>query len=168
MVPHQVRIALVVFVALLMQVSVVNRLPIAGVVGDLLVVVAVAGGFVAGPERGAFIGFVTGLSIDLFLTTPLGLTAIVFTAVGYVSGLVANNLIRSSKVTVLLLAAIAAPASTMAWVLVGALLGQVHLLEAPLLRIGLVSSVVAVAAVPLMLAVMRWAADDPHDRVRRA
>ena len=164
--PPVVKVAAVVFVALLVQVGIVTRIEFWGVSGDLLVVLAVAAGFAAGPERGAVIGFVTGLSIDLILTTPLGLTALVFTVTAYVSGLVGGALIRSSKATAVGFTALAAPASVGIWVVVGALLGQSHLLEAPLLAIAAMNLLVAVVTIPAMLPLLAWAVDDPHDPVR--
>jgi rod shape-determining protein MreD len=166
-VPVRVRLGVVVFVALVAQLSVVNRLSIGGVTADLLVVGAVAAGFVAGPERGAAVGFAAGLGFDLLLSTPLGLTALVYTVVGYASGIVASNLIRDSRLTAFVLAAIAAPAATGAWVLIGALFGQTHLLHAPLVRIAVANAVLAVVTLPLMLGVVRRAVVDPYDRVRQ-
>jgi rod shape-determining protein MreD len=164
--PVPVRVGLVLFAALLVQLSVVSRLMVGGVSGDVLVVLAVAGGFVAGPERGAAIGFAIGVGMDLLLTTPLGLTAIVYTVVGYGSGLVASNLIRSSRLTVVALVAFAAPAAIGAWVVIGALFGQTFLLHVPLGRIAVMHLLVAVLAIPLVLPAMRWATADVHTRLR--
>jgi rod shape-determining protein MreD len=166
-VPAPVRFGLVVFAALVLQLSVVNRISIGGATADLLVVVAVAAGFVAGPERGAAVGFAAGLAFDLLLSTPLGLSALVYTVVGYVAGLVAANLIRDSRLTAFVLAALAAPAAMGAWVVIGALFGQTHLLDAPLVRIAVANALVAVGTLPALLASMRWALADPYDRVRQ-
>lgn len=166
-VPVPVRLGLVIFLAIVVQLSVLNRIAVAGVTADGLVVVAVAAGFVAGPARGAAVGFAVGLGFDLLLSTPLGLTALVYTVVGYVAGVVASNLIRDSRLTAFALAAVAAPSAMGAWVVVGALFGQAHLLDAPLVRIAVVSAVGAVVLLPLVLAVMRWAVADPYDRVRQ-
>lgn len=165
--PVPARVALVGFVALLLQLSVVNRIEIAGVTGNILVVVTVAAGFTAGPERGAIIGFALGLAFDLLLTSPLGLTAVVYTVVGYVSGLVATALIRESRLAGVLLAALAAPAAMFIWVVFGALFGQAHLFDAPLLAIALVAALVAFVTVWLALPVMRWATLDPYHQVRQ-
>lgn len=165
--PVGVRVGLVVFSALLLQLSLVNRIEFGGVTGNILVVVAVTGGFTAGAERGAIIGFAVGLAFDLLLTTPLGLTAVVYTAVGYVSGLVASALIRTTRLAVVALATVAAPSATLAWVLVGALFGQTHLLDAPLLAISLVGSLVAFVAVWAIAPAMRWATHDPYHQVRQ-
>jgi rod shape-determining protein MreD len=166
-VPVPLRLAFVAFVALIVQLSVVNRVTFGGVTADALVVVAVAAGLLGGPERGAAVGFGLGLVWDLLLSTPLGLTALVYTVVGYVAGLVAANLIRDSRLTALALAVLAAPAATGAWVVIGALFGQTFLLDAPLLRIAIANALVAVVALPLVLMATRWAVTGPYDRVRQ-
>jgi rod shape-determining protein MreD len=167
MLPPAVKLPLVVFAALLVQLSVVNRIELWGVSGDVLVVVAIAGGFVAGPERGAAIGFAAGLAIDLLLSTPLGLTALVFTVVGYVAGIVSVNLIRSSRLTLFALVALSAPAAVGAWVVIGALFGQTHLLDAPVATIALVVTIVALIVTPLVTPALHWAATNPDHRAMR-
>jgi rod shape-determining protein MreD len=165
--PPAVKLPLVIFAALLVQLSVVNRIELWGVSGDVLVVVAIAGGFVAGPERGAAIGFATGLAIDLLLSTPLGLTALVFTVVGYVAGMVSVNLIRSSRLTLFALVALSAPTAVGAWVVIGALFGQTYLLEAPVATIALVVTIVALIATPVVTPALRWATTNPDHRMMR-
>lgn len=166
MVPVPVRVGVVLFVALVVQLAAVNRIELFGATGDVMVVVAVASGFTLGRERGAVVGFATGLAVDLVLTTPLGLTALVFTGVGYVSGIVATNLLRSSRLAVVALAVVAAPVSVLLWAVVGALFGQSHLLDAPLMRVAAANAMVALATIWVVFPVVRWAVEDPHRRVR--
>ncbi|MGY6500373.1 MAG: rod shape-determining protein MreD [Acidimicrobiales bacterium] len=165
-VPPSAKLALVVVAAVVLQLNVVNRISIFGSTGDLLVAVAVAAGFAAGPEKGALVGFASGLLFDTFLTTPLGLTALVLTATAYGAGVFATAMIRESRIAAVAVAFVAAPVALVAWVVVGALLGQTHLLEAPLVSIGVAYTVVAVVTMPAVLPVVRWAAVDPHDPVR--
>lgn len=163
--PPWARVGLVLFVVLMVQLTILNDIQIWGVSGSALVVTPVAAGLVGGPERGALVGFAAGLLIDAFLTTPFGLTALVWTIAGYVVGLLGRNLIRSSTVAVVGLAALGAIASTFGFVVVGYLLGQGHLLDAPVARIAVVGAVVAGVAVLAVLPGMRWALTDPHDPV---
>lgn len=164
--PPWARVGLVVFVGLMVQLAVVNAVSVWSVTADALVVLAVAAGLVGGPEKGALVGFASGLAFDAFLTTPFGLTALVWTIVGYGVGVGGRNLMRSSSWSVVAFAAVAAPLSIAAFVLVGLILGQDQLLAAPILAITVVSTVVTVAAVPVAAPAMRWALVDPHDPVR--
>lgn len=163
--PTWARVGLVLFVALMVQLTLVSDLRILGVTGTGLVVAPVAAGLVGGPERGAVVGFAAGLLFDAFVTTPFGLTALVWTFTGYAIGIVGRNLIRSTPVGTLAFAAAGSAGSTAAFVLVGTLLGQDHLLDAPVVRIALVGALVAAVLVHLALPAMRWALLDPHDPV---
>ncbi|QGG95707.1 rod shape-determining protein MreD [Actinomarinicola tropica] len=163
--PTWARVGLVLFVALMLQLSVVADLRLWGVTGNALVVAPVAAGLLGGPERGATVGFAAGLLFDAFVTTPFGLTALVWTVTGYATGLLGRNLIRSTPIGTIAFAVAAAIGSTTLFVLVGTLLGQDHLLDAPVVRILVVGALLAAGAVLLMQPAMRWALTDPHDPV---
>ena len=68
--------ALVLLTALVLQAAVVSRLDLFGAHGDLLVLVPVTAALTVGPERGAMAGFAAGISVDLLVHTPFGLTAL--------------------------------------------------------------------------------------------
>ncbi|MBK5222268.1 MAG: hypothetical protein JJE52_05235, partial [Acidimicrobiia bacterium] len=155
--PTWVRVGLVLFGVLMVQLVVINDLAVWGATGSALVTLPVAAGLLGGSIPGALVGFAAGLSIDVFVTTPFGLTALVWTITGYVVGVVGINLLRSSKATIVGLAALSAVASIGAFVLVGAILGQDHLLRARLLPIAIMGALVAAISVLAVLQPMRWA-----------
>jgi rod shape-determining protein MreD len=74
---------LLIVMTVLIQVAVFPYLRVAGVVPDLGLVVALAVGYYEGPESGAIVGFAIGFGYDLFLETPLGLSALSYALVGY-------------------------------------------------------------------------------------
>jgi rod shape-determining protein MreD len=93
----RLRLILVVVLFLVAQTAVLSRLRIAGVAPDSMLLLAVCAGVVGGPERGAVVGFLSGIAFDLFLvTTPVGLSALVYALVGYAVGLVAEGTVRSA------------------------------------------------------------------------
>ena len=49
-----------------------------------------------GADTGAIFGFVMGLAIDLFLTTPLGLSALSFAITGYAVGVFQAGMVRTT------------------------------------------------------------------------
>jgi rod shape-determining protein MreD len=91
------RIALLIVLFALMQVSVFTHLRIAGVVPDLGLVLAVAVAYRFGPEAGAITGFAAGLLYDLFLETPLGLSALSYALTAYGIGIVQSGMMRSPR-----------------------------------------------------------------------
>ncbi|MEU4545122.1 rod shape-determining protein MreD [Nonomuraea dietziae] len=81
--------AIAVVAALLLQLTIVNRLSLpAGGVPDLVLLVVVGVALARGPAAGAVIGFGTGILVDLAPPTAhmLGQYAFVYTVVGYLAG----------------------------------------------------------------------------------
>ena len=74
-----------------------THLRILGVVPDLGLVLAVAVAYRSGPEAGALTGFAAGLCYDIFLETPLGLSALSYALTGYAIGLLAGGMFRSPR-----------------------------------------------------------------------
>jgi rod shape-determining protein MreD len=77
------KIALVVFLAALLQVSVVSSIEPLGGTPDLLLVMLVALALLRGPIVGASAGFFGGLAMDTMTLETLGLTSLLLTIAGY-------------------------------------------------------------------------------------
>ena len=106
--------------ALLVQLTIVNRLPLpGGGVPDLVLLCIVGIGLVAGPQPGLIAGFCAGLALDLAPPQAelVGQYALVFCLVGYVSGRFTFTLRRSAVAAL----TAAAGAVVLGEVLVGAL-----------------------------------------------
>jgi rod shape-determining protein MreD len=81
-------LAAVLVVAVLIQSTVLARLRLAGVRPDLLVLAVVSVAVATDPTTGAVFGFVAGLVADLLFDLPVGVSALVYTAVGFAVGTV--------------------------------------------------------------------------------
>jgi rod shape-determining protein MreD len=81
-------LAAVVVAAALLQSTVLAELRLAGVRPDLLVLSVVAVAMASGPTSGAVFGFSAGLVADLLFDLPVGVSALVYTAVGFAVGTV--------------------------------------------------------------------------------
>jgi rod shape-determining protein MreD len=88
--------ALAVLVVTL-QTVVVSQIHLFGASADVVVLCAVAGGLVGGPQRGTVNGFVFGIVYDLALTTPFGLWPLVLCVAGFLVGLTRNEAIRDNR-----------------------------------------------------------------------
>ena len=84
--PRSLRLVPLAIAVVITQVSIFPELRLFGVVPDLGLVVALAVAWHDGPEAGAWFGFAVGLSFDLFLATPLGVSAISYALVAYALG----------------------------------------------------------------------------------
>lgn len=96
--------------ALLLQLTVVNRLPLPGTGPDLVLLAVVALGLCGGPAAGAVTGFGAGLGLDLAPPGSylLGEYALVFCVIGYLCGRLRGSLNRSALLTIALAMAAAA------------------------------------------------------------
>ena len=86
-----------VLTAAVLQVTVVNRLPLPGTGPDLVLLVVIGLALIVGPTAGASIGFGAGLLVDLMppTATEVGRWAFVFCVVGYLAGQVQLDVRRS-------------------------------------------------------------------------
>lgn len=163
---NPVKVALVVLATLVLQVSLFAQFSYEGARPDVMVLLAITAGFVAGPERGAIFGFVAGLAFDVVLSTPFGLSALVYTFVGYGVGVVAGNVIRAAWWITPVLAAVASAAAMVAYALVGEVLGQATLSGPPLTAIVVVVSALNAVLSPLAVRAVRWTLAEDVDRRR--
>jgi rod shape-determining protein MreD len=77
------KVALAVFLAAIVQTSILNGVVVGGGTPDLLLVTLVAVALLRGPIFGASAGFFGGLVVDTALLAPLGLTSLLLTVAGY-------------------------------------------------------------------------------------
>ncbi|MFC0038598.1 rod shape-determining protein MreD [Actinomadura rayongensis] len=118
--------ALVLVVALVLQVSVANRLPLPGAVTpDLVLLTVVALALVNGSLTGVVVGFCAGLAADIIPPADhtIGRYALVYCIIGYVCGMASAEMDRKSVVPFLAVA-VGALAGTTVYALTGALLGD--------------------------------------------
>jgi rod shape-determining protein MreD len=81
------RLVLLGLLFLSLQTTIFNEMRPLGVSMEVMLLLAASTGLAKGSESGAIAGFVVGLLYDMVLTTPLGLCAVVFSAVAYLAGL---------------------------------------------------------------------------------
>ncbi|MGD1010915.1 MAG: rod shape-determining protein MreD [Acidimicrobiales bacterium] len=86
------RLGLVTLVAVLVQVGVLNQIVLGGAHLDVMLLLAISAGVVAGPQNGAVMAFAVGLVADIFVQTPYGLSSFCYVLVAYAIGLAAQAL----------------------------------------------------------------------------
>ena len=151
------RLGLLLVFLVVVQTSLMPHLRIAGVVPDLGLVAAVALAVRFGPEQGAAFGFAAGLATDLFLQTPLGLSAFAFGFTAFLVGILQARLARPAWWVNPAIAAAAGIVAGVIFVGLGALVGQSQLWALRSIRTILLAAaydgVVAVVIFPLTVAV---------------
>ena len=81
------RLAVITLAVVLVQVCVLNQIVVGGAHPDALLLLAISAGLVAGPQRGAVMGFALGLVADVFVPTPYGLSSLCYVLVAFAVGL---------------------------------------------------------------------------------
>lgn len=151
-----VKLSLLVAVALVLQHSLVADMRIGDVRPDLLLLIAVLAGMVGGPERGAVIGFVTGLLVDLFVPTPLGLSALTFTLVGFAAGGLQSGIIRSAWWIPPVTGFVGSVGGILLNAVLGAVLGRSHFVRLDVAIIAVGVGVMNAVLAPLVAAALSW------------
>jgi rod shape-determining protein MreD len=127
---------------------------------DAMLLLTVIGALVAGPERGAILGFAAGVLVDLTLQTPFGLSALVLCLVGFAVGQLHSAILRSSWWIPPVTAALGSALGVALFVLIGAIIGESELLQPGLAHLAIVAGLVAlmncVLAAPVW-SMTRWA-----------
>jgi rod shape-determining protein MreD len=155
------RTSLVLFLALAVQHTLLDNVRADGAHPEIMLMVAAAAGYVGGPERGAFVGFFTGLVADLLLPTTFGLSALVGCLVGFATGASTSGLVRSSRALVVVALTAAEVTGLVGFAVLGAVLGlQGAVTDALAPALVVATPAAAVLAVPV-LALVRWAVPPP-------
>jgi rod shape-determining protein MreD len=157
-----------VVTALLLQLTVIGRLPLPGAPPDLLLVLVIAFAFAEGPMSGMVTGFVAGLLADGLSTHEIGRLALAYAVAGYVTGMLRDDTERST-LQPFWAVALGALTALGAYTLEGILLGDPRITVQPVLR-AVVSSVpydvvLTPFVVPLVAGLVRRLDVDPLRRM---
>jgi rod shape-determining protein MreD len=155
------RLAVVVVATLVIQVSFLSRFSYEGARPDAMVLLAILAGFSMGPERGALVGFVSGLAFDLVLSTPMGLSALVYTVVA------SGGVVRTSRLLPSLVAAVGSAAAMVLYAVVGVVIGEPTLDGPPLTAIVVYVAAINAALAPLANRALAWTQIDEQPRRHR-
>ena len=166
------RLAGLGFVAVLLQIAGVSEIRIFGVSADLSPLVVAAAGFLTGAVPGAAFGFCVGIFVDIALVETLGVSALIYTVVGYGAGRLRELRAPEAPVTPLVLGAAATAFAACAYAVIEFLLGVDAPVSVQLVRNIVITIVLnTLIAVPVYSLVRRWLVpalpDDPGRRRRR-
>lgn len=150
-------IFVVVFSAVIIQVTLLSRLGLPGATPDLVVVSVVALALAMGPTQGATAGFAAGILLDMSppADTLLGVNAIVYLAIGFITGFVIDP--RDRTVPVMIgIVGLATAAATLATAALDTLLGSGRVLWDQMPSMVLSSTVYAVIMAPVVVLGVAW------------
>jgi rod shape-determining protein MreD len=168
-----VRLILLGFFAVVIQQAAISQISIFGVSADITILVVMSVGLLAGSLPGAIMGFGTGLFVDLVLVQTLGVTSLLFIAIGYWSGRLHELRDPAHGLVPVAMGAAATAVAGVGMALIQFLLGvdaPVSLLLVQQIFITvLVNSLIALPVYAIVRRVIRPVLpDDPRRRRRRA
>jgi rod shape-determining protein MreD len=146
-----VRAALLVLLAVLLQVTVATDLDVLGGRPDLVVIVVVSIALLRGPLPGAVAGFAGGFLVDALGLGVIGATSLTLTTVGYLMGVFGERLRETAAVRPLLAIGIASIVAGLGELVVAVLVGS-----GPAVSPGLVLAVVPGSMLNVLLAIVLY------------
>ena len=148
---------LVLSLVLILQLELFARIRCFGVMPALMRGIAITAGWNGGSSRGAVVGFISGMSIDLYLATPLGLSALTYSIIGYLIGIVAEIVAEDVEKIVRLVISIATVAfGLVLFVLFGELIAEPNLYNKNFGKILVVGSLYTGIFIPVLHYLMSW------------
>ena len=157
MIPNKVRLAIVLFGGLIVQAAVAPVFAVGGRVVDVMLLLAITGGALAGPDEGVVIGFFAGLGTDLLVQTPFGMWALIGCLIAYVSGVAFTGFFDGGRILRVMTVGTALAIGTATFVLVGRLIGQEFLADIALIPVLVVVCVGGMILSPVAFRAMAWA-----------
>lgn len=141
----KLRLAAVILVAVVVQTTLASDVRVLGVAPDLMVLIGICAGLVAGAETGLVVGFFSGLAADAFLSSsPFGLSALTFCLVGLIVGVLRDNMLRDSWLVTPGVAFAATATAVLGFVALGDVVGRTGVAGASgswVIRVALVEGV---------------------------
>ena len=168
-----IRLVLLGLVTVVIQEAALSQISIFGVSADLTPLVVMSVGLLTGSMTGAVVGFFTGLLVDTVLVQTLGITSLLYIAIGYWSGRLREVRDPAHGLVPLAAGAVATAVSGIGMTIIQFLLGvdaPVSLLLAQQIFITvLVNTLISLPVYALVRRIIRPALpDDPRRRRRRA
>lgn len=128
-------LSLAVLLSIVIQVAVFPHLRLLGVVPEVGLLVAVAVAYRLGSATGAVVGFAAGLGYDLFLETPLGLSALAWLLTAWAVGAFHAGLVRPPRFIAPILGGLAGIMSGLLFVAIGIIFGVEELRDVEVLGV---------------------------------
>ena len=166
------RIAVIIAIAVVLQVSFFSFIDLLGASPDFLSVVIVSIGLLGGGVIGAVCGFAAGLLLDSVLLQTLGVSALVLLSIGYLAGRYREGFEVTNSLTPAILAGALTLLGTAAFAAIQLMLGVETPVSLLVLREivvkGLLAFLLALPFYPLIRRILRPALVDDAPRRRAA
>jgi rod shape-determining protein MreD len=148
-------ITAIIISAVLLQSTVFAQLRLLGVRPELLFLVTIVLALHEGPSDGAIVGFVCGLSQDLLLNQPKGITALTLTLLGYSVGLARQYIVSPSPLVPTIVVAIGTAIGLAFYEVVAFLLGEFQGTMSEAIKVALLAALYNAVLTPIVSPLLR-------------
>jgi len=162
------RIAAVLVGAVLLQLTLFAQFSYEGARPEVIVLVVLAVGYLVGPDEGAIVGFAGGLAFDVHLTTPLGLTALVYLLAGFAIGRIVPGTTDGPWWLTSLVLAAGSAVTMVVYGFVGEIVGLDTLHGPAIGTIAVFVALVNLVFAPLAIRLVRWTRYGSRSRRRHS
>ena len=150
------RLFLVGLLLLAVQTTLLTEMKFFGIIAQLLLALSITTGLVGGSESGALAGFVLGLMFDLVLTSPLGLSALVYACAGWGAGYFHSRTLANPKWLDCLVTGILSGVATFALAVVANVIGVEGWLSGRIIKVIIVVACVNALSAFVFIPISRW------------
>ncbi len=149
--------ALVVGIVLILHLELFANIRFFGVMPELMLGLAITAGWHGGPSSGAIIGFASGLLVDMYIATPLGLSALTYALIAYLLGVVAELLAEDvERIVRTVISITSVSLGLVVYVLFGELIAQPNLYNRNFGKILVVGALYTGFFIPALHYLMAW------------
>lgn len=150
-----IAITAIVITAALLQSTVFAQLRLLGVRPELLFLVTIVIAMLEGPAEGAVVGFVCGLTQDMLLNQPKGITALTLTLLGYAVGMARQYIVSPSPLVPTIVVAVATALGMAFYEVVSVLLGQFEATLTYAVKVALLAALYNAVLTPILYPLLR-------------
>ena len=161
-----IRYFLLIISLVVLQTALFPSLRIWDAAPDLLLVATIAVAYERGAETGAVFGFVSGIAIDCFLSSPLGVSALAFALVGYGVGIFQSGLVRSTRWIAPILGGLGGLVGGFLWICIASIAGSEDLFTPTSFRILVIAALYDAIVAVVIFPFARWASGE-HEYAHR-
>ncbi|HVL91029.1 MAG TPA: rod shape-determining protein MreD [Actinomycetota bacterium] len=144
-------LGMLMLTGLLLETTLLGGLTLGGTQPQLVLLIVIALGMAEGPATGAVAGFVGGVLTDMLLSLPTGLSALVFTSIGYSVGALREHYEGTTALLTIVVAGLATATGVIGYGAVSVLFGRVGLVPADVLRHAGLAAVYSMLLAPFVL-----------------
>tara|TARA_Y100001936_G_scaffold119454_1_gene116885 strand:- start:1672 stop:2208 length:537 start_codon:yes stop_codon:yes gene_type:complete len=152
-----VKAGVVLVILLILQLELFASIRFFGVMPEIMLGAAVASGWHGGPNDGAIMGFTSGFLVDLYLASPMGLSALSYALIGYLLGIISELIAEDvERIVRTVISLVGIVLGLITFVLFGELIAEPNLYNKNFGKILVVGGLYTGLFIPVLHFLMEW------------